>query len=168
MQSKINPGLSALITSKYKLVRAHLSKSRKRVYAHMAQCKYSYREKQMSSELFGTFYRLSCIRGAEEYLSLCVFFCLMAKTDNIIINCSGIWFGKKCAKISNIILTRKQVISDPEAFLESGSETRMSSILLLWTLSVKYCSKLKGEYTNSKSGSGKMRKITFKSEYFLF
>ena len=64
----------------------------------------------------------------------------MAKTDNIIINISGIWFGKKCAKISNIFLTRKQVISDPEAFLESGSETRMYSILLLWTPSLKYCS----------------------------
>ena len=35
--------------------------------------------------------------------------------------------------------------SDPEAFSESGSETRMSSISLLWTPSLKYCSKLKGE-----------------------
>ena len=78
----------------------------------------------------------------------------MAKTDNIIKNMSGIWFGKKCAKISYIIPTRKQVKSDPEAFLESGSETRMFSILLLWTPSLKYCSKLKGEYKNSKSGSG--------------
>ena len=78
----------------------------------------------------------------------------MAKTDNIVINTSGIWFGKKCGKISNIILTRKQVKSDPEALLESGSETRMFSILLLWTPSLKYCSKLKGEYKNSKSGSG--------------
>ena len=78
----------------------------------------------------------------------------MAITDNIIINISGIWFGKKCAKLSYIILTRKHVISDPEAFLESWSETRMLSILLLWTPSLKYCSKLKGEYKNSKSGSG--------------
>ena len=31
--------------------------------------------------------------------------CLMAKSDNININSSGIWFGKKCTKISNIILT---------------------------------------------------------------
>ena len=45
-------------------------------------------------------------------------------------------------------------ISDPEAFLESGPETRMFSTLLLWTPSLKYCSKLQGEYTNSKSGSG--------------
>ena len=37
--------------------------------------------------------------------------------------------------------------------LESGSETMMLSILLLWTTSLKYCSKLKGEYTNFKSGS---------------
>ena len=78
----------------------------------------------------------------------------MAKTDNIIITISDIWFGKKCAKLSYIILTRKQVIPDPEAFLESGSETRMFSVLLLWTPSLKYCSKLKGEYKNSKSGSG--------------
>ena len=78
----------------------------------------------------------------------------MAKTRNIIINSSGIWFGKKCGKISNIFLTRKQVISDPEAFLESGSEKRMFSSLLLWTPSLKYCSKLQGEYKNSKSGSG--------------
>ena len=78
----------------------------------------------------------------------------MAKTGNIVINTSGIWFGKKCGEISNIILTRKQVKSDPEALLESGSETRMFSILLLWTPSLKYCSKLKGEYKNSKSGSG--------------
>ena len=75
----------------------------------------------------------------------------MAKTDRIIIIS---WFGKKCAKISNINQTRKQVISNPEAFLESGSETRMFSILLLWTPSLKYCSKLQGEYKNSKSGSG--------------
>ena len=61
---------------------------------------------------------------------------------------------KKCAKIIYIIPTRKQVKSDPEAFLESGSETRMFSILLLMTPSLKYCSKLKGEYKNSKSGSG--------------
>ena len=78
----------------------------------------------------------------------------MANTYNIIINISGIWFGKKCAKISYIIPTRKQVKYDLEAFLESGSETRMFSILLLWTPSLKYCSKLKGEYKNSKSGSG--------------
>ena len=32
--------------------------------------------------------------------------------------------------------------------------TKMLSILLLWTSSLKYCSKLKGEYENSKSGSG--------------
>ena len=38
--------------------------------------------------------------------------------------------------------------------LESGSETMMISILLLWTPSLKYCSKLKGEYKNLKSGSG--------------
>ena len=38
--------------------------------------------------------------------------------------------------------------------LESGSEPRMLSILLLWTPSLKYCSKLKGEYKNSKRCSG--------------
>ena len=57
-------------------------------------------------------------------------------------------------KINNKIPTQKQVKSDPEAFLESGSETRMLSILLLWTPSLKYCSKLKGEYKNSKICSG--------------
>ena len=61
----------------------------------------------------------------------------MAKTDRIIIIS---WFGKKCAKTSNINQTRKQVISNPEVFLESGS--------------LKYCSKLQGEYKNSKSGAG--------------
>ena len=45
----------------------------------------------------------------------------MAETDNIIILSSSIWFGKKYTKISNILLTRKQVKSDPEAFIESGS-----------------------------------------------
>ena len=38
--------------------------------------------------------------------------------------------------------------------LESRSETRMLSILLLWTPSLKYCSKLKGECKNLKRGSG--------------
>ena len=38
--------------------------------------------------------------------------------------------------------------------LESGFETRMLTTLLLWTPSLKYCSKLKGEYKNLKSGSG--------------
>ena len=55
---------------------------------------------------------------------------------------------------NNINQTREQVISHPEAFLESGSERRMFSILLLWTPSLKYCRKLQGEYKNSKSGSG--------------
>ena len=59
-----------------------------------------------------------------------------------------IWFGK------NIIQTRKQVNPDPEAFLESGSEKRMLSSLLLWTPSLIYCSKLKVEYKNLKNGSG--------------
>ena len=85
---------------------------------------------------------------------LCFFKLFDGETDNIIINISVIWFGKKSGKIIYIIPTRKQVKSDPEAFLESGSETRMFSILLLWTPSLKYCSKLKGEYKNSKSGSG--------------
>ena len=75
----------------------------------------------------------------------------MAKTDRIIIIS---WFGKKCAKIININQTRKQVISNRETFLESGSDTRMISVLLLWTPSLKYCSKLKGESKNMKSGSG--------------
>ena len=44
-----------------------------------------------------------------------IFNCLLAKTDKIVII---IWFGQKC----NIILTRKQVNSNPEAFLESGSQ----------------------------------------------
>ena len=61
----------------------------------------------------------------------------MAKTDRIIIIS---WFGKKGTKIININQTRKQVISNPEVFLESGS--------------LKYCSKLQGEYKNSKSGAG--------------
>ena len=77
----------------------------------------------------------------------------MAETDNIIIISSSIWFGKKSANISNILLTRKQVKSDPEAFIESGSEM-MISILLLWTPSLKYCRKLKGEVKNLKSSSG--------------
>ena len=78
----------------------------------------------------------------------------MSKTDNIIIISVVFGLVKKCAKLSYIILTQKQVNPDPEAFLESGSETRMFSVLLLWTPSLKYCSKLKGEYKNSKSGSG--------------
>ena len=56
--------------------------------------------------------------------------------------------------MGNIILTPKQDKSDPEAFIESGSETRMLSNLLLWAPSLKYCSKLKEEYKNLKSGSG--------------
>ena len=39
----------------------------------------------------------------------------MAETVNIFIISSSIWFGKKCAKIGNILLTREQVKSDPEA-----------------------------------------------------
>ena len=72
------------------------------------------------------------------------------------VNISGIWFGKKMreTKLQYIILTRKHVKSDLEAFFESGSEMRMLSIYLLWTPSLKYGSKLKGEYKNSKSGSG--------------
>ena len=48
----------------------------------------------------------------------------------------------------------KQDKSDPEAFIESGSETRMLSNLLLWAPSLKYCSKLREEYKNLKSRSG--------------
>ena len=77
----------------------------------------------------------------------------MAKTDTIIIISSSIWFGKKCTKISNIILTRKQDKSDPEAFIESGPETRMLSNLLQWAPSLKYCNKLKEGYKILKSGS---------------
>ena len=58
-------------------------------------------------------------------------------------------------KINNKIPTRKQVKSDPEAFCVSRFETRMFLILLLWTPSLKYCSKLKGEYKIQKvHGSG--------------
>ena len=56
-------------------------------------------------------------------------------------------------KQHTVFQTRKQVISDLEASLESGSEMRMFFILLLWTPSLKYCSKLQGEYKNSKSGA---------------
>ena len=45
----------------------------------------------------------------------------MAKTARIIFIIIYIWFGKKCAKISNIFQAQKQVKSDLEAFLESGS-----------------------------------------------
>ena len=48
----------------------------------------------------------------------------------------------------------KQQNSDPEAFLESGSETRMLTILLLWKPSLKYCSNLKEEHKTSKRDSG--------------
>ena len=69
----------------------------------------------------------------------------MAETDNIFIISSIIWFGKKWVKLSYILLNRKHAKSHPETFLESGSETRMISILLLWKPSLKYCNKLKRE-----------------------
>ena len=102
-------------------------------------------------------YRVTCFKNfpsPKEYLTLYFFNHLIAETDNIIIISSSILFGKKCGKISNLIPTRKQGKSDPKAFSESGSETRMLGILLLWTPSLKYCRKLKGEYKNSKCGSG--------------
>ena len=46
------------------------------------------------------------------------------------------------------------VNSHPEAFLESGSETRMLTILLLWKPSLKYFSILKEEHKTSKRDSG--------------
>ena len=71
----------------------------------------------------------------------------MTGTDRIIINIIYIWFSKKKPKINNTIWTRKQVNTKIRlgSFLESKSETRMLSILLLWTPSLKYCSKLKGD-----------------------
>ena len=99
-------------------------------------------------------YRVTCYEmfpSAKEHLTLYFFNCLMAETENIIIISSSIWFGKKCGKISNIILTRKHDKSDPESFIESGSETRMLSSLLLWAPSLKYFRKLEEEYKNLKA-----------------